>query len=157
MRGGSPSRPSETHPSALVPKSAARRELSRRQVSGTTKAPRTATMKSKAAGLLPEASGSLRPDGSLTKHRSGRIAALHNKCFPTGQETGIVLAVDAHGGLSPPSAAASAVPLWRFKSPHFNGPRFRRSIFFAIPRPVTCARLPAAQSRPSRRIRCRSW
>ncbi|MBA3038706.1 MAG: hypothetical protein FP819_03150 [Rhizobiaceae bacterium] len=42
-----------------------------------------------------------------------------------------MLAVDAHGGFLLPVPAASAVPLWRFRPSHFNGPRFRRPIFFA--------------------------
>lgn len=33
--------------------------------------------------------------------RGGRIAALHNKCFPIGQKSGIVHEVDAHDGRLP--------------------------------------------------------
>ncbi|TRB05193.1 hypothetical protein EXN67_26090 [Rhizobium rhizogenes] len=62
--------------------------------------------------------------------RSICIAALHNICFPSDRNLSIVLTADAHGGF-PPSAAAAAVPLWRFKLPsHLKGPSFLVALFF---------------------------
>ena len=60
---------------------------------------------------------------------SNCIAALHNKCFPSGQKVGIVHPVDAHGGF-PPSAAASAVPLWRFFNLHTSWAAVSAGPFF---------------------------
>ncbi|AXO68557.1 hypothetical protein B0909_26655 (plasmid) [Rhizobium rhizogenes] len=55
---------------------------------------------------------------AVLMRRSICIAALHNICFPSDRNLSIVLTADAHGGF-PPSAAAAAVPLWRFKLPSY--------------------------------------
>lgn len=70
---------------------------------------------------------------TMPEQRGPCMAALHNKCFPSGQKRGIVHPADAHGGFFPPSAAAAAVPLWRFFEPsHFMGRATRRPIFFDL-------------------------
>ncbi|MBL0371941.1 hypothetical protein JJB09_07870 [Rhizobium sp. KVB221] len=54
---------------------------------------------------------------------------IHTLC--DAQKTTILHSVDAHGGF-PPSAAASAVPLWRFNYLHnYMGPVFSVALFFA--------------------------
>ncbi|AYG77025.1 hypothetical protein CCGE532_31660 (plasmid) [Rhizobium sp. CCGE532] len=60
---------------------------------------------------------------------STRIAALHNKCFPSDQKLIIVHTADAHGGF-PPSAAAPAVPLWRFIDLHTSWAAVSAGPFF---------------------------
>lgn len=71
-----------------------------------------------------------------------RIAALHNKCFSNGQKSSILHTADAHGGF-PPSAAAAAVPLWRFFDLHtsMGFGFFREPIFLLRPSHLAFARL----------------
>ena len=57
-------------------------------------------------------------DDALAAAAIEDIAALHKKSFPPDQKTIITHTADAHGGF-PPSAAAAAVPLWRFKLPSY--------------------------------------
>lgn len=63
------------------------------------------------------------------RDRSGVcMAALHNKCFPAGQNSGIAPSADAHDGhLSVPSQQLFLSG--GFRSPHFMGRGFRRPIF----------------------------
>jgi hypothetical protein len=65
------------------------------------------------------------------------MAALHNKCFPNGQKSGIVPAVDAYGGFLPvpphqlfPSGGFDLHNLWAAVST--GGPFFWPSLMRAF-------------------------
>lgn len=60
--------------------------------------------------------------------RGGCMAALHNKCFPDGQKSGITPPADADDGHLP-VPSQQLFPSGGFRSPHFMGRGFRRPIF----------------------------
>jgi hypothetical protein len=66
--------------------------------------------------------------------RGGCMAALHNKCFPDGQKSGITPPADADDGHLP-VPSQQLFPSGGFRSPHFMGRGFRRPIFLFFVRP----------------------